>query len=242
MASMSEGCSPARARRRSVSVRVRPQSTRTRVPPTSATRQLPPLPLASDAKRSKLPQLLVQQREDAARGLRRLGVAVLVQDVDLALGARLGHLHPVLLGLELGALGGEQACEEAALVLGFRRVGVAHEVQAFLAVAVLDGEADAVEREADAAPGAIEGLVDLQQLAAVDALADLRAVLGLAGRGEPLRLVLLRAELHHQALQELRLEAGIDLARLPDGGGDVGAAQVAVRLEHFLDAAVADVD
>src|SRR5688572_9069870 len=110
---MSAGSRPARARRRSVSVSVRPQSISTRVAPASATRQLPPLPLASDAKRSKLLQLLVEQREDPARGLRRLGGAVLVQDVDLRLGARLRHLHPVLLGLELGArVRGEDAREE----------------------------------------------------------------------------------------------------------------------------------
>ena len=46
-------------------------------------------------------------------------------------------------------------------------IGVAHEVQALLPVAVLDGEADPVEREADAAPGAVERLVHLQKLGAV---------------------------------------------------------------------------
>src|SRR5687767_3979551 len=106
IASMSEGCRPRRARRRSVSRRLRPQSTSTRVPEaasrTSTTRQLPLLPLASEAKRSNLFQLLVQQRQDALRGARALGAAFLVEDVHLAALVVLAHLDAVLLGLHLG--------------------------------------------------------------------------------------------------------------------------------------------
>src|SRR5512134_3630961 len=84
MALTREGSSPSRARRLSVSVSASPQSTSTTVPAASATRQLPELPLASEAKRKGLLQLLMEQREDALRGLRALGRAVLVEDVDLA--------------------------------------------------------------------------------------------------------------------------------------------------------------
>src|SRR5258708_23643394 len=69
-----------------------------RVLAASATRQFPLLPLASDAKRSNgLLQLLVEKREDALRGLRSFGRAVLVENVDLARLLRPLHLHAVLL-------------------------------------------------------------------------------------------------------------------------------------------------
>src|SRR5688500_17616379 len=136
----------------------------TSVPEVSATRQLPELPLPSEAKRSKLLELLVQQRKDALRGLRFLRRAFLVQHVHLAAAggaaAFLRHLHAVLLGLDAGGAA-EQAAEEALVLLlhlGLG-IGVTHEVQALLPVAILDREADAVQRQPDAAPGAIERLV-----------------------------------------------------------------------------------
>src|SRR3954466_7490203 len=111
MAWMSAGTRPRRPSRRSLSVRLRPQSMSTRVvrapSRASATVQFPPLPLAIDAKRSKaLLQLLVEEREDAGRGLRALRTAVLVEHVDLRLVRVLVglDLHPVLLGLDLGIL------------------------------------------------------------------------------------------------------------------------------------------
>src|SRR5919197_2992681 len=227
-ASISAGSRPSRARRRSVSRRFKPQSISTRVRSACATRQLPPLPLASEAKRSKLLQLLVQQRENALRGLRAVCGPVLVQDVYLARGARLGDLHTILLRLPLG-IAREPAREQASRILLHLGIGVAHEVDALLPVAVLDGEADPVEREADAAPHAVERLGHLERLEAVHALTDLRALgaLGALGlllrrrctgaRHQRARLFLLRAEAHHQAPQVLRLELGIGLARLPRG-------------------------
>src|SRR5262245_40538432 len=112
---MASGATPRRSRRRSVSVSFRPQSTSTRLLPASATRQLPPLPLASDAKRSNLLELLEEQREDAARRAGAIGHAVLVEDVDL--GRRAGglQLDAILLGLRLRA-GAEQAIDEAAVL------------------------------------------------------------------------------------------------------------------------------
>src|SRR4051812_153021 len=226
---MSAGSRPRRARRRSVSRRLSPQSISTRVRSACATRQLPPEPLASEAKRSNLLQLLKQQREDALRGFRAVGGAILVEHVDLARGTRLADLHAVLLGLDF-RVAREPACQDAARVLLGVRIGVAHEVDALLAVAVLDGEADAVERQTDAPPDAVEGLEHFQLLGAVHALADLRAALLLrdGGRGERARLLLLRAQAHHQAPQEFRLELRIGLARLPFRI----AGRVALRVAH----------
>jgi len=87
------------------------------------------------------------------------------------------HLDAEVLGLGLGIVRAEDARQEAAVavLLGHvrLRVGVAHEVQALLPVAVLDREADAVEREADAAPGAIERFGQAQRVGAVGHLLQL---------------------------------------------------------------------
>src|SRR3954468_6727061 len=226
---MSAGSRPRRARRRSVSRRLSPQSISTRVRSACATRQLPPEPLASEAKRSNLLQLLKEQRQDALRGFRALGRAILVEHVDLARGTRLAGLHAVLLGLDF-RVAREPACQDAARVLLGVRIGVAYEVDALLAVAVLDGGADAVERQTDAPPDAVEGLEHFQLLGPVHALADLRAALLLrdGGGGERARLLLLRAQAHHQAPQEFRLELRIRLARLPFRI----AGRVALRVAH----------
>src|SRR5437588_13077059 len=182
MPSISDGSRFRRASLRSVSRRLRPQSRSRRVLPASATRQLPLLPLASEAKRSKrLFQLLVQQREDALRGTRAFRAAVLVEHIDQAAVRVLLHLDAEVLGLGLGIVRTEYPREEAALavlLVHLRvRIGVAHEVQALLPVAVLDGKADAVERQADAPPRPVERLVNLQQLIAVAAFFELRAKL-----------------------------------------------------------------
>src|SRR5437868_550265 len=243
MASMSAGSSPRRARRRSVSRRARPQSISTCVRSACATRQLPLEPLASEAKRSNLLQLLVQQRQDALRGFRAVGGAVLVEHIDLARGARLGDLHAVLLRLDL-RVAREPARQQPAGVLLDVGVGIAHEVDALLPVAVLDGEADAVERQADTAPYPVEGLEHLQRLGAVDALLDLGALLLLGGGGgdEGARLLLPRAEAHHQTPQKLGLELRIGLARLPARIARGVAARIAHRRVDLDHAAVTDVD
>src|SRR3954467_8563833 len=84
---MSDGARPRRARRRSVSRSESPQSMRTVVVPMRstdcATRQLPLEPLASEAKRSNLFQLLVEERQDALPGLSLVGDAVLVAGLHL---------------------------------------------------------------------------------------------------------------------------------------------------------------
>src|SRR6185503_1398751 len=226
MPSMSRGARPSRASRRSESVRLRPQSSSTRVSearsPASTTRQFPRLPLASEAKRSKtLFQLFVEQHEDALRGGRGLGAALLVQDVHRAgLVFRL-DLHAVLLRLDLGIARAEEVREQALLVVLLRHlalgIGVAHEIEPVLAVAILDGEADPVEREAHAPPGAVERLVHLQRLRAVARLDDCSAVGGRArGRGD-LGALVARPQAYHQPAQELGLEPRVGGARLPVG-------------------------
>src|SRR4051812_33241028 len=154
MPSMSEGARPTRASLRSTSRRFRPLSMRSRVAAVesrpSATRQFPLLPLEIEAKRSNgLFQLLVQKREDALRGLRGFRGAVLVEHVHAAGFLLRLDLHAVLLGLDLRVLGVEQIRQQAGLLHFLLRIGVAHEVDAVLAVAVLDGKADAVERKPD---------------------------------------------------------------------------------------------
>src|SRR5690606_25042993 len=116
-----------------------------------------------------LPELLIEQREDLVGGLGTFLRAVLVVDPDLAAGrGGVPDLDTVLLELGLLAAAPElQPRENAgglvrALAAVDHRIDVAHEIKPFRAVAVLDREPDAVEREADAPPGAVELLVERQ--------------------------------------------------------------------------------
>src|SRR5690348_4674032 len=241
MPRMAAGSRPRRARRRSVSRRFSPQSTSRQVSSPWTTSALPPLPLASEAKRSNsLLQLLVQQREDALRGLGVVRAALLVEDVHLARRAGLDDLDAILLGGQR-AVGAEDAREEARLVLVGLGIGIAHEVEALLAVAVFHREADAVEREADAPPDAIERLVHLEQLTR-HAFLDARAVVaGDGGLHLFGRLLLLHAEAHHQPAHVLRFQLWIARPPLPLGGAAARRAGIA-GLVHLFQAAVADVD
>src|SRR3954471_2591967 len=246
---MSLGARPSRARRFSVSRRLRPQSMSTVVVPTRstdcATRQFPLLPLASEAKRSNLLQLLVEERQDALPGTRLVGDAVLVEHAHLARalarGARLGDLHAVLLRPDL-ALAREKSREESARVFLELGIGVAHEVDAFGAVAIFHGEADAIEREAHAPPHTVERLRHFELLHAVDALLDLRLAVGAGIRGERASPLVLRAEPHHQPPQVFRLESRIRRPRLPARVAHVAARRIPRGRIDLLHAAVADVD
>src|SRR5215213_8515771 len=95
-------------------------------------------------------QLFVEQREDALRGGRAFGAAVLVEDVDRARFFFGFDLHPILLGLHLRVARAEKTREHAALRVFPGHVafgiGVADEIKTVLTVAILDGEADTVER------------------------------------------------------------------------------------------------
>src|SRR5579862_967100 len=170
---MSFGLSPARSRRAFVSARPKPQSIRTRVRPFSTTSPLPELPLPSEVNRIALLQLVVEKAEDllAGGGTFRGALGVLHDDLR-RVRARVGHVDaelrlaflrrrlpelelvgPALLGL-------------ARIDVAFR-IDVAHEEKALRAVAVLDRESDAVEREAHAPPCAVEAVVHNQRAGAV---------------------------------------------------------------------------
>src|SRR5262245_21018131 len=223
-----------RARRRSVSSVEKPQSTRTRVAPASTTSPFPWLPLPSDAKRTAGPtrsaaaapgsfQLVVQEREDLLRGAGRVRGTVLAEHLHLALvGAAVLDGDLVLRCLRrLGRAPERELGEEAViLLLVAGGIHVADEVDALRPVAILDREPDAIEREPDPPPGAIERLVDVQDARrAVRSRNELRAVRPHPARRRELRfrLRLRHADLDHEAPQELGLELGIGWAWLPDG-------------------------
>src|SRR5690349_6257260 len=168
----------------------------TRVDSHSTTRALPALPLPSEAKRSTasgvdrrrsrpvqrrsrfrswradpLLQLLVEQPEDLLAGGARLGRALRILHLHLRHArSGVGDVDAVLrLVLRGRAPEGELLRPRFLLApLDLRvRIDVAHEEQALGAIAVLDGEAGAVESEAHAPPGAIETVVHDERPGAV---------------------------------------------------------------------------
>src|SRR6188474_141487 len=162
IASMSRGARPRRPRRVAVSRTPNPQSIMTREVPASTTSPLPSLPLPNDAKRISVRaslQLVLEQREDpvARRRLVRRTLRILHRHEAARRG--LDDRDPVLLGLLGFVLAPERKFREPALValvdvgVGIR---IANEIEAIAAVAVHDREPAAVEREPDAAPGAVE--------------------------------------------------------------------------------------
>ena len=81
-------------------------------------------------------------------------------------------------GLSSVGLPEHQLVEEALVLLRAvgLGIGIADEIGALRAVAVDDGEADAVEREADAAPRAVEAVVDDELARAARFLLEPRAL------------------------------------------------------------------
>src|SRR5450759_950393 len=137
------------------------------------------------------------------------------------------HHHAILFGLDpaLVALP-ERKLGKEALVL-FRillpvdlRIDIAHKVIALGAVAVFHGEADAVQRQANAAPGPVEGFSQLQSVAA-SATAGVHQLgalgLGVIARQLRLRARVLDPKTHHQPAQEFRFQFGIRGTGLPHG-------------------------
>src|SRR5438874_6074649 len=166
---------------RSIASRIpKPQSMRTRVSPTSTSKALPSLPLPSDANRMNvgplydLLELILQQPENlvAVGGLVRGALGILDRHHAVRIGLR--HDDAVLLGLLLlVALPEPELVQQALLLAGFRiRIGVTNEVQAVRTVALDHRESGAIERQADAPPGAIEGVVDDEPAGPVGALLD----------------------------------------------------------------------
>src|SRR5687767_1159606 len=250
MPAKSEGERPRRSRRSRVSAMVNPQSIITRVLPLSTTSPLPELPLPRDAKRSAtLLELVVEQRQDLLAGARRVRGALRVLHGHLRHArARVGHVDAELrlAALRRVRLPELELVEEPGLILGLLRrdvalgIDVAHEEEALRAVAVLDGEADAVEREAHAPPGTVEAVVHREAAAFERGVARHR-YRGLAGARDRHRLGrgdlrLVGAELYHYPLQHLGLGLAVRGPRLPDG-----AVLVGVR-PQLLDLAVAHED
>src|SRR5262245_6562384 len=125
MPARSEGSSPARARRDSVSCSAKPQSSMRRVLPDSATSALPWLPLPREAKRNMpLLQLLLQQGEYPAGRIGGVGSALLAEDLHLARLVAVLHEHAVLLGLRVGGGAPEHELGDEARVRLAERVGL----------------------------------------------------------------------------------------------------------------------
>jgi len=119
--------------------------------------------------RRPLLQLLLQQGQYAAGGGRLFHFSGGIEHLHLA-----ALLHVLHADLELRILRHRVVapeCEptESAALLGAVgiRIDVAHVVQTLRAVAILDRETDAVQRQADPAPGAIERFLHGQRFAPV---------------------------------------------------------------------------
>src|SRR6185369_4690739 len=233
-ASRSVGSRPARASRNSSSRSEKPASTSSRVvvmpPDPSTTVALPVLPLprlqkritlALSAGRDALAKVLEQQARDPLAVLGRLRAALRVEDGDGAQLTLRGHLDAVLreAGVVLLLAEAEHPLEQVRLLAaGVLGIDVADEVEPLDAVSVFDGEAGAVERDADATPGAVETIIELQR-------GRCRAGDEPRSRGATrcrwcrcdrrLRGLLGGAELDHQAREERRLELRIGRPLLP---------------------------
>src|SRR5690606_17435898 len=187
IASIAAGSRPRLRRRRSTSRTPNPQSTSTQpaASPPSTSSALPSLPLPRLAKRTALLHLLLQQRQDACDGLAvdlADGLALRVAHLDDAAIALAAHLDPEARAGFGARFAAEQARQEAGFFAGATafdlRIDVADEIHALRTVAILDGEAAAIERQADTPPGAVEALgqFEVLRLAAVHQRDALRGV------------------------------------------------------------------
>src|SRR5882724_7552645 len=171
IASIASMPSPARARRRLSWRRLKPLSTRIRVghsPSTaSMTSALPSLPEPRQQKRSTSlflsAHLFGDLRQDLAPGRARVRLAFLVLHAHVGAVAGVGGNDDAkLLGIDLG-IAAEDAREKTLFIAHpcfVIRIEVTHEIKTLGAIAILDRETAAVERQAHAAPGTIKGLVD----------------------------------------------------------------------------------
>src|ERR1700674_3524897 len=215
MAVIVAGVTPMRASLATVSRMPKPQSMSSRVSPASTSRPLPSLPLPRQAKRTLL-ELILEQREDLLAALRTVRDARGILHRHQAVRIGLRYHYPILfrlfrfIGLPELKLGKRVGQPTFLFFLGKVWIRIANKIQSFRTVAIDDGEAGAIERESNAAPRAVECIVDDQLREAVAALFDSRAI-GCIGHGRQ-RLRSLRrrrAEGEHQALQKLGLELGI---------------------------------
>src|SRR6266550_2543531 len=215
MAVIVSGATPMRASLATVSRMPNPQSMSTRVAPASTSRPLPSLPLPRQAKRTLL-ELILEQRKDPFAVCRTVRGAGWILHRHQAAGIRLRYHYPVLfrflrlLGLpELKLV--ERVGQPALLFfLGKVRIRVADVIEPFRTVAIDDRKAGAIECEADAAPCAVERIIDDQLRETVAGLFDSRAIGCVVHRCHRFcGLRRRRAESEHQAFQKLGLELGI---------------------------------
>src|ERR1700730_11940607 len=221
MAVIVSGATPMRASLATVSRMPKPQSMSTRVAPASTSRPLPSLPLPRQAKRTLL-ELILEQRKDPFAVCRAVHGAGRILHRDQAAGIGLRYHYPVLFRflrlLGLPELHLVERVGQPALFFFLRqvRIRVADVIESFRTVAIDDSKAGAIECQPDAAPRAIERIIDDQLREAVAALLDSRAIgcvvqgchrFGSLRRG--------RAESEHQALQKLGLELGIRRHQCP---------------------------
>src|SRR6266705_1908236 len=127
-------------------------------------------PKRSASARTRAPSLFELLLQDGKNPLRRFGgirIAVLVEHLHFARIVAVLYENAVLLGLGVRRRAPKRELGEKALVLlssqrGFG-IDVPHEIEAFGAVAVLDGEADAIEHQPHPPPGAVERLGELER-------------------------------------------------------------------------------
>src|SRR5438477_5762010 len=243
----SPGRSPRRAMRATVSRMPNPQSTSTRVAPFSTTSPLPSLPLPREAKRTRAPpllQLVFEKRQDLLAGNALVGRPARILHGHHAARVGLRDGDPVLLGFFVLALPEHEFVQEAFVLRGRLRIGVADEILALRAVAIDDGEADPIERQANAAPRAIEAVVEHELIDAIRRLLQLRPLRRAAPRRwSARRIVRLRfrnAESHHQAREPLGVEAGVGRQHRPrECGGrrvvDLGGGHLLHDAARYVD-------
>ena len=194
--------------------------------PTSTTSALPSLPLPSDAKRivtRRRAGRAISAGRAAARGscslaCVRSGLPVGSCTLTVLCGAVSTTLIRYCSGLSFSSVfQNVSSLDRKPFSRSFLRhvgvgIGEADEIDAGRAIAIDDGEAGAVERQADAAPRAIERIVDDELRHAVAALLEARMTGAAAAarrrRGRD-RLRFRRAEADHQPRQHLRFEIRI---------------------------------
>src|SRR5712691_8545004 len=112
-------------------------------------------------------ELLLQQGKNPLRRFGGIRIALLVEDLHLARIVAVLYENAVLLRLGVRRGTPKRELGEKALVLLSRQRGfgidVPHEIEAFRSVAVLDGEADAIEHQSHPPPGAVERLGELER-------------------------------------------------------------------------------
>src|SRR5207245_856052 len=164
-------------------------------------------------------QLLLEKGKNLARRIGGSRVAFLVENLHFARVVAIFHEHAILLGLRIGRGAPERELGEKTVVPLVERFGlridVAHEVETLRTVAVLDGEAYAIEHESNAPPGPVERLGELESADLAFGRYDFRPSIVLVHRKLRLRTRVLRPEADHQPAQKLGFQARVRGLGLP---------------------------